>query len=251
MAGCSSPHSATSPSVTFGSAATTPGMPGMSGMPSMPNMPAGTSAATTGPAGSGRRRRGQHRQLRVRPRDADRRTRVAPSPGPTDDEEPHTVVANDGSFHSPGMGTRRHLLAHLPDGRHVRLRLLDSPDDARHRGGDAMTDDPHTMNRRQLIRHSGMVRRGGRLGGGRRRGHLPRRRHCRCRARSGSAHSAIRPSQRQPHRTSPERPIRMSPAPSATRSIGSTTSVTHRISLSTPATSPIWPPPTSSTRSSR
>ena len=51
VAGCSSPQSATtSPSVTFGSAATTPGMPGMSGMPAMPNMPAGTSAATTGPA---------------------------------------------------------------------------------------------------------------------------------------------------------------------------------------------------------
>ena len=50
VAGCSSPPSATSPSVTFGSAATTPGMPGMSGMPAMPNMPAGTSAATTGPA---------------------------------------------------------------------------------------------------------------------------------------------------------------------------------------------------------
>src|SRR5207248_2635294 len=50
VAGCSSHQSATTtPSVTFGSAATTPGMPGMSGMPSMPNMPADTTAAA-GPA---------------------------------------------------------------------------------------------------------------------------------------------------------------------------------------------------------
>ena len=31
------------------------------------------------------------------------------------DEEPHTVAASDGSFHSPGMGTRRHLFPYLPD----------------------------------------------------------------------------------------------------------------------------------------
>ena len=43
LAGCSSQSPQTSPSVTFGSGATTPGMPGMSGMPSMP----GASASAT------------------------------------------------------------------------------------------------------------------------------------------------------------------------------------------------------------
>ena len=28
------------------------------------------------------------------------------------DEEPHTVVASDGSFHSPGMGTAGHLFTY-------------------------------------------------------------------------------------------------------------------------------------------
>ena len=46
VAGCSSPQSAPSPSVTFGSAATTPGMPGMS---AMPNMSAGSTPSTTAP----------------------------------------------------------------------------------------------------------------------------------------------------------------------------------------------------------
>ena len=71
------------------------------------------------------------------------------------DEEPHTVVANDGSFHSPGMGTQRNVFLHLREGRHVRLHLLDPPVHARHRGGDQMTRRDRTrMNRRQLIRHS-------------------------------------------------------------------------------------------------
>jgi hypothetical protein len=47
LAGCSSAQSATSPSVTLGSGATTPGMPGVGGMPGMPNRPAGTTASTT------------------------------------------------------------------------------------------------------------------------------------------------------------------------------------------------------------
>ena len=47
------------------------------------------------------------------------------------DEEPHTVVANDGSFHSPGMGTQGNVFLHLRQSRHVRLRLLDPPVHAR------------------------------------------------------------------------------------------------------------------------
>src|ERR1700739_1330368 len=51
-------------------------------------------------------------------------------------------------------GHGSHLFAHLPNRGTVRLRLLDSPVHARQCGGDAMTQDPHTMTRRQLIRHT-------------------------------------------------------------------------------------------------
>jgi plastocyanin len=105
VAGCSSPQSATSPSVTFGSAATTPGIPGMSGMAPMPNMPAGTSQASAGPAAPVAGNAVNIDNFAFAPA-----TLTVPA-GSTvtwtnKDEEPHTVVANDGSFHSPGMGSQ-------------------------------------------------------------------------------------------------------------------------------------------------
>ena len=55
------------------------------------------------------------------------------------DEEPHTVAANDGSFHSPGMGTGATFSHTFATAGKFRLRLLDPPVHARHRGGDPMT----------------------------------------------------------------------------------------------------------------
>ena len=105
MAGCSSPPSATSPSVTFGSGATTPGMPGMSGMPSMPHAPAGTTASTKGSAAPLAGNAVSIDNFAFVP------ATLTVAAGSTvtwtnRDEEPHTVVANDGSFHSPGMGSQ-------------------------------------------------------------------------------------------------------------------------------------------------
>jgi plastocyanin len=109
LAGCStSRHDAQpSPSVTFGSAAGgTPGMPGMGSMPAMPGMPgapAGPTSATDSPAAAAG--------------DAVTIDNFAFAPATLTvkagttvtwtnrDEEPHTVAATDGSFHSPGMGT--------------------------------------------------------------------------------------------------------------------------------------------------
>ena len=105
VAGCSSPQSATSPSVTFGSAATTPGMPGMSGMAPMPNMPAGTNSATAGPAAPVAGDAVSIDNFAFAP--ATLTVHVGSTVTWTNkDEEPHTVVANDGSFHSPGMGSQ-------------------------------------------------------------------------------------------------------------------------------------------------
>jgi plastocyanin len=105
LAGCSSPPSATSPSVTFGPGATTPGMPGMSGMPSMPDMPAGTAALPTGSAAPVAGNAVSIDNFAFAP------ATLTVAAGSTvtwtnRDEEPHTVVANDGSFHSPGMGSQ-------------------------------------------------------------------------------------------------------------------------------------------------
>jgi plastocyanin len=103
VAGCSAPSSVKAPSVTFGSTATTPGMPGMSGMPSMPNMPANTSA--TPPAAPAAGNAVNIDKFTFAPV-----TLTVPAGSTVTwtnlDEEPHTVVANDGSFHSPGMGTQ-------------------------------------------------------------------------------------------------------------------------------------------------
>ena len=102
LAGCSSSPPAAQPSVTFGAGAT-PGMPGMSGTPSMPSAPAGTAPATGSPAAAAG--------------DAVSIDNFAFAPATLTiraggtvtwtnrDEEPHTVAATDGSFHSPGMGT--------------------------------------------------------------------------------------------------------------------------------------------------
>ena len=104
LSGCSSQPSATSPSVTFGSGAATPGMPGMSGMPSMPGAPASASASATASA-----------PLTGNAVSIDNFAFVPATltvtAGSTvtwtnQDEEPHTVVANDGSFRSPGMGSQ-------------------------------------------------------------------------------------------------------------------------------------------------
>ena len=105
VGGCSSHQSVTTPSVTFGSAATTPGMPGMSGMAPMPNMPAGTTAATPGPAAPAAGNAISIDNFAFAP------ATLTVHSGSTvtwtnKDEEPHTVVANDGSFHSPGMGSQ-------------------------------------------------------------------------------------------------------------------------------------------------
>ena len=105
LAGCSSAPSATSPSVTFGSGATTPGMPAMSGMPSMPDVPAGTTASTTGPAAPVAGNAVSIDNFAFAPA-----TLTVPAGSTVTwtnrDEEPHTVVANDGSFLSPGMGSQ-------------------------------------------------------------------------------------------------------------------------------------------------
>jgi plastocyanin len=104
VAGCSSSPPAAQPSVTFGSGVSgTPGMPGMSGMPAMPSAPGGTAPATGSPAAVAG--------------DAVTIDNFAFAPATLTikagstvtwtnrDEEPHTVASNDGSFHSPGMGT--------------------------------------------------------------------------------------------------------------------------------------------------
>jgi plastocyanin len=77
----------------------------MSGMAPMPNMPAGTTAATAGPAAPVSGNAVSIDNFAFAPA-----TLTVPA-GSTvtwtnKDEEPHTVVANDGSFHSPGMGSQ-------------------------------------------------------------------------------------------------------------------------------------------------
>ena len=102
VAGCSSPPSVPSPSVTFGSGATTPGMPGMS---AMPNMPADSTPSTTAPAAPVAGSAVSIDNFAFAP--ATLTVAVGSTVTWTNrDEEPHTVVANDGSFHSPGMGSQ-------------------------------------------------------------------------------------------------------------------------------------------------
>ena len=105
VAGCSSPPSVKAPSVTFGPSATTPGMPGMGGMPPMSNMPAGPAAPSTGSAPPATGNAVNIDNFAFAP------AKLTVPAGSTvtwtnRDEEPHNVVANDGSFHSPGMGSQ-------------------------------------------------------------------------------------------------------------------------------------------------
>jgi plastocyanin len=104
VAGCSSPPSVKAPSVTFGPAATTPGMPGGGG--SMPGMPAGPAAPSAGASPAAAAGNAVYiDNFAFAP------AKLTVPAGSTvtwtnRDEEPHTVVANDGSFHSPGMGSQ-------------------------------------------------------------------------------------------------------------------------------------------------
>jgi plastocyanin len=106
LAGCSSPPSQTAPSATVATVSgATPGMPGMSGMPSMPNAPAGTSASVTAPAAPVIGDAVSIDNFAFVP--ATLTVRVGSTVTWTNhDEEPHTIAATDGSFHSPGMGSQ-------------------------------------------------------------------------------------------------------------------------------------------------
>ena len=91
LAGCSASPPAAQPSVTFG--------PGAGGMPGMPGPPSGTGSPAAA-AGD---------QVTI-DNFAFAPATLTVKAGTTvvwtnHDEEPHTVAASDGSFHSPGMGT--------------------------------------------------------------------------------------------------------------------------------------------------
>jgi plastocyanin len=105
VAGCSSPASVKAPTVTFGSMATTPGMPGMSGMPSIPNMPADTAVSTAAPAAPVAGNAVNIDNFAFAPATLTVRSGSTVT-WTNKDDEPHTVVANDGSFHSPGMDSQ-------------------------------------------------------------------------------------------------------------------------------------------------
>jgi plastocyanin len=99
LAGCSASRPDAQPSVTFGTVASgTPGMPGMPGIPSMGGSSTGTAPAPV--AGD----QVSIDNFAFAP--ATLTVRVGGTVTWTNhDEEPHTVAASDGSFHSPGMGT--------------------------------------------------------------------------------------------------------------------------------------------------
>lgn len=94
LAGCSAGSPTAQPSVTFGSG----GPAGITGMPSMPAVPASvTTAAVSGSQVSIDNFAFAPETLTVHAGDTVTWTNR--------DEEPHTVAASDGSFHSPGLGT--------------------------------------------------------------------------------------------------------------------------------------------------
>ena len=77
-------------------------MPGMSGMPSMPGAPAGPTSSTASTPVAGDQVTIDNFAFGP----ASVTVRVGSTVTWTNrDEEPHTVAATDGSFHSPGMGT--------------------------------------------------------------------------------------------------------------------------------------------------
>ncbi|MCV7217488.1 cupredoxin family copper-binding protein [Mycobacterium crocinum] len=99
VAACSTPAKAPPPSVDFGpNGGTSVGMPGMSSMPGMPGtMPQATTAAppVAGTAVNITNFAFAPATLTVKVGETVTWTNK--------DEEPHNVVANDGSFRSPGM----------------------------------------------------------------------------------------------------------------------------------------------------
>jgi plastocyanin len=77
----------------------------MSGIPSMPDVPAGTTVSTTGSAAPVAGNAVSIDNFAFVP------ATLTVAAGATvtwtnRDEEPHTIAANDGSFHSPGMGSQ-------------------------------------------------------------------------------------------------------------------------------------------------
>jgi amicyanin len=110
LASCSSPAPDTRPTVNFGSGVSvTPGMPGMSGTPSTTAVPAATSSSSssssTGPAAPV-----AGNAVTIDNFKFDPATLTVPV-GSTvtwtnKDEEPHTIAAKDGSFHSPTLDTK-------------------------------------------------------------------------------------------------------------------------------------------------
>jgi plastocyanin len=105
LAGCSSPPPGTSPSATLATVSgATPGMPGMGGMPSMSG-PAGPTTSATGSAAPVAGDAVSIDNFAFVP--ATLTVRVGSTVTWTNhDEEPHTIAASDGSFHSPGMGSQ-------------------------------------------------------------------------------------------------------------------------------------------------
>jgi plastocyanin len=109
LAGCSSPPTSSSPSATLQTVGgATPGMPGMGGMPPMPNAPGGTSPSAASATGSAAPVAGDAVSI---DNFAFVPATLTVPVGSTvtwtnHDEEPHTVAASDGSFHSPGMGSQ-------------------------------------------------------------------------------------------------------------------------------------------------
>jgi amicyanin len=105
LAACSAPAPDTRPTVNFGSGVSvTPGMPGMSGMPPTTAAPAATSSST-GPAAPV-----AGNAVTIDNFKFDPATLTVPV-GSTvtwtnKDEEPHTIAAKDGSFHSPTLDTK-------------------------------------------------------------------------------------------------------------------------------------------------
>jgi plastocyanin len=106
VAGCSSPPTATSPSATVATVSgATPGMPGMSGAPAMSAPPAGTATSATGSPAPVAGDAVSIDNFAFVP--ATLTVRVGSTVTWTNhDEEPHTIAASDGSFHSPGMDSK-------------------------------------------------------------------------------------------------------------------------------------------------